>query len=79
MDILIVFLIIAAGATLAFSMASRCPECRKFLALRFTDDERKITRLGVQVRQREVACKHCGHRFWKDFREGDSSPGNGGP
>ena len=79
MDVLVVILIIAAGIALAFALASRCPRCREFLALQFTEAERSTNRLGVPVNQREVICKRCGYRFWKDCRQGDSSPGNGGP
>jgi uncharacterized protein with PIN domain len=79
LDILIVFLIVAAGLALAFTWSSRCPKCRRFLALRFTDAEREVRKLGVAVKQREVVCRHCGHRLWRDRQDGDSSPGGGGP
>jgi len=74
MEILVVVLIIAAGLGLAFTWASRCSQCRRFLALRFTDSFRDIEKLGVKVRQREALCKYCGHRTWRDHNESDSSP-----
>ena len=75
MDIIIVVLIIAAGLALAFALSSRCPQCRRFLALRWLDSFRDIDRMGVRVRQREVMCKHCKHRLWRNHKDSDASPG----
>ena len=75
MEILIVILIILAGLALAFVLSSRCPQCRRFLALNFTDNYRTIEKLGVPVRQREVVCGVCKHRFWRKHREYDTANG----
>jgi uncharacterized protein with PIN domain len=75
-NILLVVLIILAGLAAAFAWASRCPKCRQFLALNFTDNYRQVNKLGVQVKQREVLCKKCGHRFWREHRDSNTGAGD---
>lgn len=76
MDVIGVFLIIAAGFAVALAFASRCPSCGRFLALRFTSEERVVQKLGAPRRQREVRCKRCGHRFWRSISDDPPGAGN---
>ena len=78
MEILGILLLVVAAMALAALFTSRCPSCKRWLALRFVDRERTVDKLGVAIRQRQVRCKFCGHSLWRNASQASSGGGNGG-
>ncbi len=72
-----VVIIIIIGV-LGFIFGNRCPECKRYRALRRTGAKRREGGFFLGTRYEEWLCEHCGHREWKKVKHSHGGGGNGG-